>query len=268
MAESSSDDDAITVKRVVRSSPSAPAQSARPLRVSGPMQPPPGAPSAPTPPPQPPSLRAANAQQPAQQPIQLAPKPQPQPRTATAMGGFIVRQSGQAQAPQIYSPQPYYPVSPQTQQWPPIPIVQPPQPLPRAPQAPPHTHSVGGFLLLDPTQFEEYVAQLLRADGHQHVRRQGGAGDLNVDIACMTPRGEYMVVQCKRFKPGHTVGSPVIQTFIGMVQVHHHAQSSMVVTTSTFTKQAKALARQHNIILVNGEQLVQWANRISRGHRL
>jgi len=67
------------------------------------------------------------------------------------------------------------------------------------------------------------------------------------------------VVQCKRYAPGHAVGSPAIQQFIGMVAVHHRAALGLFVTTSTYTQPARTLASQHReyLQLLDGHQVAQ-----------
>ena len=54
-----------------------------------------------------------------------------------------------------------------------------------------------------------------------------------------------MVVQCKRYAPDNLVGSPVIQSFIGMVKIHHKADLGIFVTTSGYTLPAMNLAKEH-----------------------
>jgi restriction system protein len=116
-----------------------------------------------------------------------------------------------------------------------------------------------GFLALSPTGFEQAVAGLLRRLGYRHVRAVGGAGDLGVDIVCRGGAGELIVVQCKRYRPGHRVGSPDIQRFIGMAFIHHHAARAIFVTTSDYTQAARRLARDHPIHLIDGDRLVELA---------
>ena len=116
-----------------------------------------------------------------------------------------------------------------------------------------------GFLALSPTGFEQAVAGLLRRLGYRHVRAVGGAGDLGVDIVCRGGAGELVVVQCKRYAPGHRVGSPDIQRFIGMAFIHHRAARAIFVTTSEYTQAARRLARDHSIQLIDGDCLVDLA---------
>jgi restriction system protein len=116
-----------------------------------------------------------------------------------------------------------------------------------------------GFLSLSPASFEAAVAGLLRRLGYRRVRVVGGAGDLAADIVCAGPAGERVVAQCKRYAPGHHVGSPAVQAFIGMAFVHHRAARAIFVTTSSFTPSARQLARAHPIELVDGDRLVELA---------
>jgi hypothetical protein len=85
----------------------------------------------------------------------------------------------------------------------------------------------------------------------------GGAGDLGVDVEGRDPAGRKVVVQCKRYAPWTKVGSPEVQTFIGMASVHHRAESATFVTTSAFSAPAMALGARHEgyLRLVDGQEL-------------
>lgn len=118
--------------------------------------------------------------------------------------------------------------------------------------------SLRDLLALSPPAFERAVATLLQRRGYRRVERIGGAGDLMADIRAVDPSGRSAVVQCKRYAPQKKVSSPEVQAFIGMVRVHHHAQVGLYVTTSSFTDPARALAREHGIMLVDGATLSDW----------
>lgn len=124
--------------------------------------------------------------------------------------------------------------------------------------------SIGNLLALTPREFELTVGSLLRARGYRDVRHTGGAGDLGADLVARTPQGELVVVQCKRYAPGNNIGSPEIQTFIGMVAVHHRAERGIFVTTSSFTSQALALGKQHEIGMVDGQELASMFQQLQR----
>jgi restriction system protein len=112
-----------------------------------------------------------------------------------------------------------------------------------------------GLLDLTPAQFEHAVAELLSATGYRDVRVSGGAGDLQADITATDPDDRRTVVQCKRYAPHRTIGSPVVQSFIGMAAVHHAAQRALIVTTARFSEPARDLAALHGVELVEGEEL-------------
>ncbi len=119
------------------------------------------------------------------------------------------------------------------------------------------------LISLNPKAFEYTIAALLAAAGYTQVRVVGGSGDLAADITGLTPGGERFIAQCKRYR-GKKVGSPEIQTFIGMGHVHHRVAHLLYFTTSDFTGQALALARG-NVELFGGERIVRWANSIAAG---
>lgn len=114
-----------------------------------------------------------------------------------------------------------------------------------------------GLLDLTPTQFEHEVARLLTAMGFSGVKVSGGAGDLQADIMARDVDGRLTVVQCKRYAPTRKIGSPVIQSFIGMARVHHGCDRAMFVTTGNFTEPARQLAAQHGIELMAGTDIVE-----------
>ncbi len=111
------------------------------------------------------------------------------------------------------------------------------------------------LLALSPAQFEHAVADLLHPIGYRNMERIGRSGDLCADLKGYDLDGRSVVVQCKRYAPGNKVGTPDIQTFIGMMTVHHNADNGIFVTTSTFTEPAADLARRHRLKLIDGAGL-------------
>lgn len=107
---------------------------------------------------------------------------------------------------------------------------------------------------LTPTEFEHAIAELCRQAGWRNVEVAGGAGDLGADVTGIMPDGSYGVIQAKRWS--NNVGSPVVQTLIGMTAVHHQACVGMLITTSGFTRDAINLANQHpQFVLIDGHDL-------------
>lgn len=107
------------------------------------------------------------------------------------------------------------------------------------------------------SQFEHYVARLMRASGCRGVRVQGGAGDMGADVTGTAPDGRRIVVQCKRHKNNLT--SPHVQRFAGTVWDIHGADVALLVTTTSVTAPAWDVARRCRITLVDRAALARWA---------
>ena len=122
------------------------------------------------------------------------------------------------------------------------------------------TRTLAGLLALSPADFEVAVGELFRSLGYERLRRVGGAGDLGVDLVGCDPDGRPVIVQCKRYGVGNRVGSPAIQSFLGMV-VHHGAERGIFVTTSGYTAPAINLAKNAAvpIILIDGSEITRLA---------
>lgn len=114
-----------------------------------------------------------------------------------------------------------------------------------------------------PLFFERLVLDLLRAMGYggavpdagQHVGRSGDGGidgiinedKLGLDSIC---------IQAKRWKD--TVGRPTVQGFAGSMEAHR-AKKGVMITTSTFSREAHEYVRmiERRIVLIEGLQLAQ-----------
>ncbi|WP_440581065.1 restriction endonuclease [Streptomyces sp. PT19] len=110
-------------------------------------------------------------------------------------------------------------------------------------------------------QFEHRIAQLLNFDGFTVERWNGGAGDLAADVVVRLPApdGRRAIVQCKHTSdPRTTIGSGVIQQVSGTRQAHD-AELAFVVTTGSFTKPAKNLAKRLDVQLADCNDMLRWA---------
>lgn len=130
-----------------------------------------------------------------------------------------------------------------------------------------HAKNLGELLVLTPSEFEHAIGSLLSGLGYRDVVVSGKAGDLMADITCRDTQGRLVVCQCKRYSPGHSVGTPEVQAFIGMRHAHFGAAEGIFVTTSRFTNPARALAKKHHITLMDGETLTSYMGQFSSGQR-
>ncbi|XVU28006.1 restriction endonuclease [Actinoplanes sp. CA-054009] len=111
------------------------------------------------------------------------------------------------------------------------------------------------------SQFEHWVARLMRASGCRRVRVSGGSGDMGADVTGYAPDGRRLVVQCKRYSA--KVGSPEVQRFAGTARHIHDADVALLVTNNYLTAQAADVARRCHISVVDRDALGRWADSLT-----
>ena len=98
----------------------------------------------------------------------------------------------------------------------------------------------------DGTAYEQHVAQKMKWLGWFYVRQIGKSGDFGADITAYNLFMTKIVVQCKNYK--EKVGVRAVQEVIAARQ-YYRAERAAVATNSTFTRQAKQLAKKCNVEL-------------------
>ncbi len=114
-----------------------------------------------------------------------------------------------------------------------------------------------------PDGFEETVAELFRYRGYEHVHRVRSDPE---EIRCLDQGGRSVLVRAIRLPPGRRVGSKTLKRFIREVRAHHAADRGIVVTSTTFTTPAFAMARRSGVGLMEGRQLVHALAAEDRDH--
>jgi hypothetical protein len=99
-------------------------------------------------------------------------------------------------------------------------------------------------------EFEAHVAQLLREQGYS-VQGTPVTGDQGADLIARKD-GRVVAIQAKRY--AGTVGNRAVQEVVAAMGFYG-AGEGWVVTNSTFTPQAKALAQKSNVRLFDGFDL-------------
>lgn len=117
--------------------------------------------------------------------------------------------------------------------------------------------SVARMKQLTPEDFETFVAELFRERGYQ-ARMVGGEGDHGVDLVVTNPAGERELVQCKRWG-GKWIGEAVVRDFYGALMHDGQAVRGYIVTTSFFSRAARAWAKGKPIDLIDGPKLAEAA---------
>lgn len=101
--------------------------------------------------------------------------------------------------------------------------------------------------------FERYVGSILKAQGY-NVTYTPTTGDYGTDIVA-EKGADRISVQLKRYH--RTVGPAAIQQAVASMIVYH-CNKSMVVTNSSFTKEAKKLAGYNTCMLIDRAALADW----------
>ncbi|WP_236209852.1 restriction endonuclease [Pseudomonas tohonis] len=109
-------------------------------------------------------------------------------------------------------------------------------------------------------EFELLVGEAFRQKGFSVTERGGNGPDGGVDLELHLGTDKYLV-QCKQWK-ALKVGVTVIREFFG-VMAAEGAAGGFVVSSGTYTEEAKAFAQGRNIQLVDGTLLKSWlSNRL------
>jgi restriction endonuclease Mrr len=117
---------------------------------------------------------------------------------------------------------------------------------------------------LSPRKFEELVASILEDMGLDiqltKATRDGGTDIIASIKNALTSL--LILVECKRYAPENKVGVDIIRNVAGVHTLKNPAKS-IIVTTSTFTKDAKEIAKEleTRIDLKDYEDLKIWLNK-------
>ena len=113
------------------------------------------------------------------------------------------------------------------------------------------------LMQLSGTEFEICVSGLLQRMGFR-TELTRATGDGGVDIVAYLDRpiiGGRFLVQCKRFIEATPVGAPMVRDFYGAFVADRTAVKGVLITTSSFSAQAREFVQNLPIELVDGSQL-------------
>jgi len=106
-------------------------------------------------------------------------------------------------------------------------------------------------LRLSGSEFEAYVALVLRDNGFKQVQLTAGSGDQGVDILAQR-NGKRYAIQCKNYEGA--VGNFAVQEAFAGAQ-HYGCDVAAVVCPCEFTRGAKELAASTGVLLWDGKKL-------------
>jgi len=99
---------------------------------------------------------------------------------------------------------------------------------------------------LTPRQYEELVAELIRDMGFEVALTQATRdGGKDILASIKTECGEFLcLVEAKKYRPDRKIGVSLVRSLYGTL-CDYQANSAMLVTTSTYSKDAHALQQRH-----------------------
>jgi len=112
---------------------------------------------------------------------------------------------------------------------------------------------------IDPYDFEDFVADLWEDRGWETTVAQD-SNDMGVDVVAQKSTDlveQKLVIQAKRYSEENKIGRPKIQQYHSLKEQDAAADAAVVVTTSSFSKQAEDWADEHNVKLIDGDDLVE-----------
>lgn len=101
-------------------------------------------------------------------------------------------------------------------------------------------------------EFEILVGEAFRLQGYRVAETGGGGADGGVDLV-LSKGGEKFLVQCKQWK-AYKVGVEVVRELYG-VMAAKGATGGFVVTSGSFSNDAKDFADGRNVTLIDGHRL-------------
>lgn len=118
---------------------------------------------------------------------------------------------------------------------------------------------IGYYQMLDltPQEFEQETAALLMKLGFLQAHVTGGKNDKGVDVAGTDDLGRYVLVQCKKYGPGHPVGSKDVQALTGSLRWEKdpssgvHPAYGLFFTMGEYTADALTVARERNVLPID-----------------
>jgi hypothetical protein len=99
---------------------------------------------------------------------------------------------------------------------------------------------------LTPRQYEELIADLLRDMGHDVTLTQATRdGGKDILASMKTEVGEFLcLVDAKKYREDRKIGVSMVRTLYGTL-ADYQASSAMLVTTSSYSKDARAMQEKH-----------------------
>lgn len=116
---------------------------------------------------------------------------------------------------------------------------------------------------MDDFEFEHLIADLWRRQGWTaEVEQQSSDAGVDIRATKTAPYRKKALIQAKRYSDTNTVGGPDIQQYSALKQQEADADEAIIVTTGYFTGSAEDRARDLNVKLIDGVDLISLVNEL------
>lgn len=111
---------------------------------------------------------------------------------------------------------------------------------------------------MDEYEFEKLVADVWSERGWSTTVTTG-SNDRGIDVIAEkhNPFSQKQLIQAKRYSSGNKVGSPEIQQYSSLRQQESDVDAIIVISTSSFSKQAQRTAEDLNVKTINGDEFAK-----------
>jgi hypothetical protein len=134
------------------------------------------------------------------------------------------------------------------------------RPPPPAPAEPFRPIDLDDLLAMPATEFAQTCARALQGLGYDRVEATGRAGEFDPAFTAIDPQGRPVAVLCRRNEAGLGIASSLVQGFANSLASHQPTARGAILTNAEFTRSAKDLAARHEIVLIDGDDLVKLLN--------
>lgn len=112
------------------------------------------------------------------------------------------------------------------------------------------------YVKMTPDEFEYHVADLWEEQGW-NTEITSSTADKGIDVIARKNDiyPEKTLIQAKKYEPGNKVTSSEVQQYSSLKQQENEVDEVIIITTSSFTSNAKARARDLNVKLIDGDGL-------------
>jgi hypothetical protein len=105
---------------------------------------------------------------------------------------------------------------------------------------------------MGPFEFEKAVADVWSAKGY-NTEVKSKTNDKAIDVVAKSGN-HRILIQAKRYSTGNKIGGPDVRKYATLYQQDLDADQVIIITTSSFTSQAKEIAAEQGVRIIDGRQ--------------